>query len=55
MVRAREKFGMAFQEAAMLGSQAELSVKLEDIDESLANKEIDIQTSIVGNVFDWTF
>ena len=49
MVRAREKFGMTF------GPQEEVAVKLEDIDETLVNKEVDIQTCIVGNVFDWTF
>ena len=33
----------------------EVSIRLEDLDPSLTNEELDIQTMIVGSVFEWQF
>lgn len=45
--------GSTFERAE--APSADTVIKLEDIDPSLANEQLDIQTCIVDNTFDWTF
>lgn len=59
LVRSRDDFSNSdqFEESNSPSKKLtkEVVVKLEELDESLANNEIEVQTCIVGAVYDWTF